>query len=127
MGFKAAEAVEALEYDFEPYSKAKGVIKEPTADQITAFRNALVSAYTDLGLDPAALNAATGGGSDMSAVLTHFGDIMASTDQMEERVLVAVADLTGGAPSEEEIRSMPYRPRQAFLGWMTGTFFNPEA
>lgn len=126
MGFKAQDAVEALEFDFNPHVNASGVVPEPTSDQIDEFRTTLAAAYQDLGLDPETLNAATGEGG-IGPVLEHFGAIMASTSNLETKVAKAVAVLCSGSPTEEQILALPYRVRQAFLGWMTGTFFNPEA
>lgn len=124
-GFKAADEVEKLDFDFAPFSKVKGTVPEPTTDQIVAFRQALATAYEELGLNPEMLKAAVSGEGDVD-LLQHFGELMGKTSELEDKVKVAVAELCGGIPTLAEIEALPYRPRAAFLGWITGVFFNPE-
>lgn len=128
-GFKALDAAEPLDYDFNPYLDIAGTIVEPTSDQIDVFRQSMTNAYTELDIDPEMLKAAVSGdiGDHAESVLAHFGEIMASTSELETKTAQIVAVLCAGSPSEENIMALPYRVRQAFLGWVTGTFFSPEA
>lgn len=118
MGFKATEAVEALEYDFEPHVKgdaAKGTIPEPTSQQIEQYRSTIVAAMREAGFESA----------DLKADLAKMDDIMEASAAIEEATVVATADLTGIAPNL--LRDLPYRVKAAFVGWIMGQFFSPEA
>lgn len=128
MGFKAEDAVEQLDYDFNPYVRAKGVIAEPSSDQIDTFRTSIAAAYQEMGLDPELLQSAVAGGGEAGAsMLEHFSEIMESTTGVEAKIARAVSVLCDGSPTEEQISALPHRVKALFLGWMTGTFFNPEA
>lgn len=118
MGFVATEAVEELTYDFNPFADAKGTIPEPSSKQIEAYRNAIVSAFRSTGIDPEDVR-----GGKFS--LDKMDELMEKTAGVEEAMVVATADLTGIATGT--LRDLPYRPKAAFMGWVMGQFFNPEA
>lgn len=115
-GFKASEEVEELSYDFNPFAAEKGVIPEPTSDQIDAYRQSLVGGLRDLGVDPQKLQAGVS--------LDEFSNLMEKSKDFEDATLAATAELTG--LSLDVLKSLPYRVQQAFLGWMMGLFFSPE-
>lgn len=118
MGFVATEAVEALTYDFRPFSQEHGEIPEPSSKQIDKYRETIVGSLREAGLDPEVLKSGK-----MSLDL--LDDLMGKAKAVEEDMVVATADLTGIAPNT--LRELPYRPKAAFLGWIMGQFFAPEA
>lgn len=118
MAFKAAEAVEALDYDFNPYVDRKGTIPEPTTQQIERFRDAVFGVFRDSGINPESIT--TG-----KVSLELMGDLMEKAKHVEDAVVSAVADLTGIA--DHDINALPYRLKAAFTGWIMGQFFHPEA
>lgn len=118
MGFKATEAVEELTYDFTPHSPTKGTIPEPTSKQIEDYRDALVSAFKSTGLNPEDIQ----GG---RVTFDRLDELMERMKPLEEAMLNATADLTGIAHST--LRELPYRVKAAFMGWIMGQFFSPEA
>ena len=116
MGFKATEAVEELTYDFNPHAKASGTIPEPTSKQIEDYRDAIVTAVKASGIDPS-------GGERIT--LDQMDELMEKSAEVESALLDATADLTGIA--HDTLRALPYRLKAAFMGWIMGQFFSPEA
>lgn len=116
MGFKATEAVEELTYDFRPHVDEYGTITEPTGKAVEAFRNRVFGSLKESGLDPEVLK-------DMG--LADMDELLAKSSAVEEETVNAVADLTGIA--NQSIWALPYRIRAAFVGWIMGQFFSPEA
>lgn len=115
-GFIATEQVEALTYDFNPHVAAAGTIPEPTADQIERYRSVIVGAFKEMGLS----------GVDLKALdLSQMDSLMEKSKVIEAAILAATADLTG--ISEEHLSALPFRVSRAFLGWIMGQFFSPEA
>jgi hypothetical protein len=117
--FILAEEVETLDYNFEPYA-GTGTVPEPSAMQIQAFRKVLAEMVQD------AMPEVTGMEDPrfMEAVTTWLGR---DSSEMDEKVMHAVADLCTNQPSFDDLSSLPYRARQAFVGWLTGMFLVPEA
>lgn len=118
MGFVATEAVEALDYDFNPHVDAKGTIPEPSTRQIEDFRTAIFTTLQASGLDPEALSSG-------KVNLAMLGDLMEKGSAVERAMVTAVADLTG--IPDRTLEALPYRIKAAFVGWVTGQFFSPEA
>lgn len=114
MGFKATEAVEELSYDFNPHVKVEGIIPEPSSKAIEDYRNAIVTAMKDAGLDE-----------DREYKMSDMDEILEVSDKLEAAIVSATADLTGIA--HDTFEKLPYRIKAAFLGWIMGQFFNPEA
>lgn len=124
--FNAGTAVESMEYDFTDYGGGSGVIPEPTDDILDAFYAQVAEVMGQVqetigGLqnldttDPEAVQAAltqVEGSSIMSQVSSALTDV--------------IAGLTQGRPSAEEIGRLPFRVKQAFMGWLV-TQFSPEA
>lgn len=126
MGFDASKAVEPLNYDFTAYGGKKGTIAEPTAAQIGEFFTALQRAVNETigkrstSVDP---NSAEG--------RQEMLDTMANLDEnafenMQTRMVEAVADLCSGSPDVAAINKLPYRVQQRFIEWISGEFA-PEA
>lgn len=118
MGFKATEAVERLDYDFNPHVDSAGTIPEPTTKQIEQFREHIFATFQASGLDPQML---TSGQVSLSAL----GDLMEKGSAVEKAMVTAVADVTG--IPDRTLESLPYRIKAAFVGWIMGQFFSPEA
>jgi len=116
-GFKATAAVSGLSYDFsgvevaddddaELLDKAKGTTPEPSYAQVRHMQAATA---------PAEINRA-----------------MARMDEDEllERdgaIAEIIAGVTSGKPSLEEITALPFRVREAYVGWICGELNNPTA
>lgn len=123
--FNAADAVEPLEYEFRPYSEAKGVVPEPTDDQVAEF-------YANLGKT---LENALGDDDRLQGVdltdPTQVGRLFLTLTaddhkKMSKSLLELHAAVCGGQPSLEELEVLPYRLRQAFYGALQG-WLRPEA
>lgn len=114
MGFKAKDQVEELTYDFNPHSKDKGTIPEPTSDQIDTYRHALVAAFQSVGLKPG----------EQNIELDQMDDLLNKDSEVEKAMVAATADLTG--IDSATLDTLPFRIKRAFLGWIMGQFFNPE-
>lgn len=113
MGFVAKEAVEELSYDFSPHGPS-GVIPEPSGKAIDRFRDKIVKAMKDANLDPS-----------RQLTMADMDEVLEVSKNVEEAIVSATADLTGIAHST--LNDLPYRIKAAFLGWIMGEFFSPEA
>lgn len=130
-GFEAAAEVDPLNYNFTPYLDRTGTIPEPSGDAVTAFRRAVLLALQSSDVkdvQEAALTQQTqvdaGGTPDTMALLSKAVDAGLSVEIVVSK---AVVDLAGGEITAADLDALPYRPRQAFLGWVTGAFLSPEA
>jgi hypothetical protein len=117
--FSIVEAVETLEYNFEPYGE-KGVIPEPTATQIQGFRQALADLF---GMIPMPEEEQVNSQELVKRVADFLGR---DTSEIEGKLLHAVADVCSNNPSYDELQALPYRAQQAFVGWISGTFLLPQ-
>lgn len=130
--FNAAEAVEALDFDLNPYVDAKGAVPEPTDKQVQAFYARLGNGLRDV----------TGEDLDVTDPVA-VAKVMANVTEeqlgkMSDAMLDAHAEVcgakydpatqswSGGHPTREQIEQLPYRVRQAFYGHLQG-WLNPEA
>lgn len=121
-GFVAADAVEPMEYNFAPYSKsrtAKGVIPEPSTQQINGFFEAARKAFSSAGMDGANRSK-----EDMIKAL----ESQDSLDPMagEQILFDAMVTLCQGHPAREDLEALPFRVRSQFTAWLMGQL-NPEA
>lgn len=128
--FVSSEEVEELSYDFTDHGGGVGVIPEPSDEQIRQFR-VLMANWID---------AATGGESpedderpdaeDMPIrdQLILLGKTMRADDsEQTHSIITGIAAVCSGSPSYEEIKALPYRVQQKFLGWVVGTFLSPTS
>jgi hypothetical protein len=133
MGFKAADAVKALDYDFRPFVDAHGVIPEPSTDRVERFFKDLRQMANEVrSLMGVAEKVQDGEISDQDAA-----DVVASMDDstianMQEHLIDAVAGLCGGdrddegnwikdgTPTREQIAELPYRVLATFNAWIGG-------
>jgi hypothetical protein len=100
--FTVESAVEPLDYDFTPYG-GKGTIPEPTRDEVEAYREAVRGV--------------------VQAKPTPEDD--EQSDEDRDRLATAVAALSKGTPSADEIRALPHRLRIAFARWLWSELVNP--
>ena len=123
-GFNAATVVEALDWTFEPFVRASGVIQEPNDDQINAY-------LTDVKAIGAEIKEKVPDAPDGNSPT----DLM---DALEDLDLDSVAELTGrmagimaalcsGEPSREQILALPPRRRTMFYGWLQQEVMSPQA
>jgi hypothetical protein len=123
-GFKAEGVVEPLEYDFNPYVKAKGVIPEPTDAQIAAFMRGIKEVFQEAQKDlPGALDM-----DDPVAVLAAIDNLDPGA-QVEAMTKMAevYAKLCSDTPTQEEITGLPMRVRTIFFTWLRDEVMSPEA
>jgi hypothetical protein len=121
-GFVLSEEVSALEYNFEPYA-GKGTIPEPTSDQIAAFRKSLgelVQAELPAGVRSADDMAQA----DLAQTLSMY--LNRDTTEIDEKVLHMASAVCSDHPTFDELATLPFRARQAFLGWLVGILLVPE-
>jgi hypothetical protein len=116
--FVLNDEVDELTYDFAPYA-GSGSIPEPSSTQLADFRRALLELLAE---------SQTASEGDSVPLVQQMQTYLAQDmTQMEEKLLHAVAALCSDSPSFDELNALPYRPAQAFLGWVAGTFIRPEA
>jgi hypothetical protein len=126
-GFKATAAVSGLSYDFtglevldddaaDLLDKAKGTTPEPSYQQVRHMQAAI---KTLLGLDP-----------DVDPAEINKEMARMSEDDLLERdeeFTDIIAGVTSGRPSRDEIAALPFRVREAYIGWVCGELNNPTA
>lgn len=141
--FKASEAVEALDYDFEDIGNgAKGTITEPSTGLVNGFMKNQKQMMRDVqalqkqvkGLEDTEVDE----GEDVPEMTDEeLAEKMAKMDEVEEgadlfqkRSMENIAilcgaqwdeqseSLVGGAPTLEDLQSLPYRHLQAFMKWL---------
>lgn len=111
---------EDLTYDFTKYvPDAKGVIPEPSSNQIAVFLETLrqVMPVTE-GSDGSVVL-------DVAALADRFKD--SDGDEVEMILAAAVSEVCSGTPTAEQVLALPYRVKARFYGWVIGTFLSPEA
>jgi hypothetical protein len=109
--------LDELTYNFTKVGGKQGVIPEPSTLQVETFTEMLQQvmpltqdAEGKTILDVKALVAKSEAGEDLGYLINH-----------------AIADLTSGEITAEEIAALPFRTQRAFYGWIVGTFLSPEA
>lgn len=130
-GFKAAEAVDALDFDLSPYGP-KGTIPEPSREQVDEWFERNLGIDREMGLDADALREEIAEAEDPGDVAMIYGRALARISESERREaarkrIPVMAALCGDALTEEDIRSLPFRHQEAFFGWLTGMFRNPTS
>ena len=122
--FNAKDAVEPLDYDFTPYSDAKGTVAEPSDEQVATFYGALAAQLQE-SLPPERME-----GIDVTdpydvskLFLTLTGD---EYKAMYDRLLELHVAVCSGAPSRDDLEALPYRLRRAWYGMVQG-WLRPEA
>lgn len=149
MGFKAEEAVPALEWDFRPYVDAHGTTPEPSNDAInryvTKWRQHMEAASKtlqaqldqqeerDKKLTEEELQAQREKWAGLSwedgvAILEQEdGDQTERALELVRRIAAEVERLSSGCPTAAQVMELPGRVRAKYLGWLLGQLTNPEA
>jgi len=116
--FDAGASVDTLDYDFTAYVEgAKGVIPEPTNAQIEALRAHLASVMPTRE-------------DETGRTVLDIGELSKRIEEgsdLEGALMAAIAEFCSNTPSAEQLAALPYRAQRAFLGWLVGLFFSPEA
>lgn len=152
MGFNAADAVPALEWDFTKYAgkDAKGVSPEPSSDALYDFnvrtRNliestirtkkaqALREAEKLYGRSLEEKEAEIARWAEMTIdegteVLFQELTAIAPSDEAQElsrKQAELVAGVFQNCPSAEQILALPGRVQAAYFGWVSGQLMSPE-
>lgn len=123
--FDAGSVVERLEFTFEPFHDARGIVPEPNdrqiADFLSGMKDVIKSAegLAKLGdVDP----------NDPQAML----DAMNSLDgddyvTVMQQMCALFSKLCSGMPSAETLIQVPLRPRRLFFEWIQQEVLTPEA
>jgi hypothetical protein len=130
--FVLAEELDTLEYDFRTPARPDaphGVIPEPTTKQLDTFSSTLrhimapmAALVADRSEPEAELSAA-----DVAAAMATVDEDEAKSRALLDELVVAVAAVCSNTPSVADIEDLPYRGQKAFIGWIMGTFLDPES
>lgn len=136
--FDAGTVVEPLDYDFTRFvPNCEGTIPEPNDDDLRAFLRGMkdlarkISGQTDdeAEKDAADQVAALDPNNPDINKLVRFLDTFDSEATVE--LVNEMADLIGTLchqqPAAEEIVRLPFRVRNAFIGWVVAGMTNPES
>lgn len=132
MGFEAAQAVVALDWDLRPYVEASGTIPEPSQAKLDAYATAMLGVFSEMGLDLPA----TASEDDIEQALTErltqgkslteLGpEVQRMHEAIRKRRIAAASKVCGGHPTVTQITQLPPRVREAFLGWVAGFAADP--
>lgn len=141
MGFKAEEAVEPLDWDFNPYVEAKGTIPEPSDRQVSKFlrryqrtvqdvvrlsQQQLADAQNLTDEERAARRAELP--QTVAECVTAMQALEADEDtqRLADLMIEMTAEVCSGSPGEDVLRQVPFRVRGMFFGWLVGELSNPE-
>lgn len=125
--FVLEDELDKLTYDFRPYVDAHGIIPEPSSTQIKGLQSAMRAA-----LKPAleAMNVAADT-ADVSALMAALAEPskadLKAAEAASEAIIHAISDTCSGTPTPDELRALPFRGQQAFIGWLSGVLLSPEA
>jgi hypothetical protein len=132
MGFQAADAVVALDWDLRPYVDAHGTVPEPSQAKLDAYAKAMLGVFAEMGLDLPA----TASEEDIEQALTrHLAEgktitelgpeVQRMHEAIRKRRIAAASKVCGGSPTVAQITQLPPRVREAFLGWVAGFAADP--
>lgn len=116
MGFVASTEVEPLDYSFKPHLDLEGTLVEPSTKAVEAFQAEVIKAVSESGLDPAKIK---------DVGLEDIAGLMVKANDVSNKMVAAACHLTG--LTRGQVGALPWRVQQAFVGWIMGLFFNPEA
>lgn len=132
-GFKAAEAVDPLDYDFSAVKGddgkplSKGTIAEPSREALDAFWEGRRHILEEAGIDLGEIESVNPLEPEGRVALTRaFASIPEERRKaMAPAQIENVARLCEGTPSKDEIEALPGRIQDAFIGWLMGMLSNP--
>jgi hypothetical protein len=106
-----------LTYDFTKYvPDAKGEIPEPSSLQVETFFETLRQLMPVTMVDGKA-----------KIDLAELAKMVEAGDDVNAMLVAAISDVCSNSPTVEQITALPHRDKSRFIGWITGTFFLPEA
>jgi hypothetical protein len=123
--FDAGSVVEPLEYKLAPYSKASGVITEPTDQQIGDFLDGLRDLFTESQESGLSADVDTDDPAAMVEALASMNS--AELVGMLRKLAELMSTLCSGKPTADELLALPLRVRVKFFGWVMSEVVNPEA
>ena len=121
--FILTEEVSTLDYNFEPYA-GKGTIPEPSAMQIQVFKQGLAQ-MVEYAARAEDIDVNTLPPKEFAERLSKL--LSEDTSEQDEKVLYMIADVCSSSPSFDDLQALPFRARQAFMGWIVGALIVPEA
>jgi hypothetical protein len=122
-GFVLSEEVSELDFNFEPYG-GSGKIPEPSAYQITRFKKGLAELVEMSATEDDNTKVDDMPTKEFAQRLSKL--LSEDTSEQDTKVLHVIADVCSDNPSFDELEALPYRPRQAFFGWLVGVLIVPE-
>lgn len=145
MGFTIAGAALELAWDLRApdgapsqagYIDTPGVVPEPSQAKLDAYADAMVGVYSDLGLDIKATATQADIEEAMEAKIADELEGVSMVDArrkleerfhapIRERRIKATVAVCGGKPTAKELRDLPPRYRDLFLGWVAGWAMDP--
>jgi hypothetical protein len=120
--FNLGQEIGELTYNFEPWAGA-GSIPEPSSVQIQAFRQALGEVFA-LGQEEGEEKQDPNDPAQFAKMLNQF--LSQDTTEVDEKMLHLAAAVCSDSPSFDDLQALPFRGRQAFLGWLVGVLLVPE-
>lgn len=115
--FNAGTAVEAMNWDFTDFGGGSGVIPEPSTEQMDDFLEGL-SEIGQKYADIMKIDTSTMDKEEVAALIAQFKDVKSS--DLTNTIANICAKVCSDNPSAEEIRRLPFRPQQAFIGFLVG-------
>lgn len=128
MGFDAGAAVEKLEYDFRPFTKAHGTTPEPSDDQVFTLMDTIRTIVNEIRTANATSEEETEDVVDAQEAIAILGRLQKEqVEEFREELIQAYSLCTSGIPSADELRELPYRVRSMYFGWFLGQLNRPES
>lgn len=145
MGFDAAKQVEPLEWDFttleprpEALNGAKGIIPEPTSEQVEEFLTryyelvALVSAPSRDDKQAGRIRQADWKGLSVAEKIERWHEYSPNNADEKQLMRATLIDLLmvickgDGGPTRAQLEALPHRILSAFYGWIVQEFVVPK-
>jgi hypothetical protein len=122
-GFDASTVVTALDYNFAPFVKAKGVTPEPTDAQIEEFLRGIQDVMKEAtGILPDADT------SDPAAMLSALGSMEPEkVTHLTHGMAKVYGKLCSDKPSADDLLGLPLRVRVQFFAYIQQEVISPEA
>jgi hypothetical protein len=99
----------------------KGTVPEPSDEAVQEFQRRLTAASRDVLPDDLDLD-------DRVAVARAMRDLPEGTfRKIDQAIIDAVAELTDGDPTREQIAALPFRLRRRFVTWLQRELMDPES
>lgn len=131
MAFDADSEVIPLDYNFATLAKrypgrypvlegVEGTVPEPSDEAVQAFQQALARATREL--LPRDIDE-----DDPKAVAKAMRSMPEDTwAKVDVKIIDALAELTAGSPTREQIAALPFRLRRKFITWVQKELMDPE-